>query len=423
MMQRIINNLHDAKSYMPDAIPGKIRNDMLLTLIFLQLLSEAWYDDLAQGDKKKQVKCPVMFDAQCDFKTCLVPYQPAFSSTPRGPWHTAAAIQAALTRLALIQPDGILNGVLRPERFSPQAFQDNTNLDHALMEISTVRVKGVRGKPAMDVLFAVALRHLPVGRDTLTTELAPLMAKLLHPQPSEIMYAPDCGHGQLATACIDASANCVVKPNITVYGWEANSDKWALARMQLLLRGVGAQDLQNTSYPAEPPHTAFDVGMVCVPVTARHWQPGHAWFDLIQRSSGALPQDSRMAPAWLAVSNMKPRTGRCALLVPLSVLREEGGRRWRQHVAEQNVLQAVISVPPLPRIERAGAHLLILLSRQKPASRVAFIGARQPNAQCERRNYHDYAILNAMQCFQEGRSDAYLFEADTAALPWGYWGI
>ena len=78
MMHRVITNLIDAQSYMPDGIPRKIRNDMLLTVLFLQLLSEAWHDDLARTDDARQAQCPqcpVMFDALCDFKTCLVAYR------------------------------------------------------------------------------------------------------------------------------------------------------------------------------------------------------------------------------------------------------------------------------------------------------------------------------------------------------------
>ena len=134
MMHRVIANLIDAQSYMPNGIPRKVCNDMLLTVLSLQLLSEAWHDDLARTDDARQAQCPVMFDAQCDFKTCLALYRQLGSSLPN---QTGAAVCAALTRLASIQPNGILNGVLRPERFSPQgpyraAFNDNTDLDYAL---------------------------------------------------------------------------------------------------------------------------------------------------------------------------------------------------------------------------------------------------------------------------------------------------
>ena len=422
MMHRVITNLIDAQSYMPDGIPRKIRNDMLLTVLFLQLLSEAWHDDLARTDDARQAQCPqcpVMFDALCDFKTCLVAYRQLGSALLQ----TSAAVCTALTRLAEIQPNGILNGVLRPERFSRQgtyraAFNDNTDLDDALSAISNIRVSGIRGGTTMHNVFSAALAQLRVGQDTLTTELAPLIAQLLHPQPSETIFAPDCGHGQLAIACVDAAASVCKTPRMTVVGWEAHPDKWALARMQLLLRGACVQHLQNTGCPAEPQHTAYDVGVVSVPATARRWQLGRAWFDLFQCAEGAPPPDSRMAPAWLAVSNMKPVTGRCALLVPLSVLSGEGGRGWRRHVVEHDLLEAVIRVPHMSRIERAGATLLILLSRQKRSKHVAFIQARQIDAGrgLHVENYHNNTILHTMKCFHEGTIDPHLFETDTALI-------
>jgi hypothetical protein len=335
---------------------------------------------------------------------------------------TSAAVCTALTRLAEIQPDGILNGVLRPERFSRQgpyrtAFNDNTDLDYALSEIDTIRVKGIRGGTNMHNMFSVALAQLRVGQDTLTTELAPLIAQLLHPQPSETIFAPDCGHGQLAIACMDAAAHVCKTPHMTVVGWEAHADKWALARMQLVLRGACAQHLQNIGCPAEPQHTACDVGVVSVPVTARHWKPSRAWIDLFQCASDTT-LDRRMAPAWLAVSNMQPATGRCALLVPLSVLSGEGGRGWRRHVVEHNLLEAVIGVPHMSWIERAGATLLILLSRQKRAKQVAFIQARQtePGREWCVESYHKNTILHTMKCFQQGTIDPHLLETDTAVM-------
>lgn len=179
-----------------------------------------------------------------------------------------------------------------------------------------------------------------------------LMVQLLQPKSGESVYDPAAGTGGMLIEAIrnmdDEKASYG-----KIYGQEKNLSTSAIARMNLFLHGakefkiVREDTLRSPQFIHHGQLQQFDCVLANPPFGLSKWGAEIFENDQWGRNIWGSPTDSNADYAWLQhmVKSMKPRTGRCAVVMPQGVL-FHGGREGaiRQKMIESDIVECVITL-------------------------------------------------------------------------------
>lgn len=276
-----------------------------------------------------------------------------------------------------------------------------------------------------------------------------LMVRLLKPELQHDVYDPCCGSGGMLIAAkeyIDEHGADGRKANL--FGQEFNGTVWSIAKMNMLLHGISAADLQNEDTLADPQHVEggelrrFDRVLTNPPfsinwgTTEKNADGTPAWapkfperFKYGQVPLGAKKADLMFLQHMVAVTR---DGGMVATVMPHGVLFRGGDEaRIRAGLIEEDLLEAVIGLAPnLFYGTPIPACILVLRQRVqqganrvsgKPATRqgkVLFINADREYFEGRAQNYllpeHIEKIVSTFDAFQQ--IDGFSAIVDSATL-------
>ncbi|WP_437578530.1 N-6 DNA methylase [Sorangium sp. So ce887] len=220
-----------------------------------------------------------------------------------------------------------------------------------------------------------------------TIAIAELMAELLAPSEGMRIYDPACGYGALLVAC----ATYVERRggdgrSLSLRGQEKSIEAWTLARINMLLAGLPDAQIDRGDTLRDPRstvdgHLVQHDRVLCVPPVGLSWG-GH---DVVERDRHArfrygVPPRNRSEFAFLQhmLASLHP-SGVMAMLAPGGVLFRGGTEgEIRKGMLQDDLFDAVVGLPANLLPARRGPAALLVLSRDKPASRkrkVLFIDA------------------------------------------------
>lgn len=217
-------------------------------------------------------------------------------------------------------------------------------------------------------------------------EIAELLAMLMAPQLGEEICDPACGTGSLLIQCAQQ-----LQPNersfVSLYGQEKNTSTWALAKMNLVLHGESNTHIEQGDTlraPCFADHESnlkqFDIVISNPPFNVPDWGFEIAKRDPFRRFERGVPPRSRADFAFILhmVGCMKPLTGRMAVMVPHGVLFRQGGEeKIRQSLIADNLIDAVIGLPPKLLFNSSIPTVILVLRRRKIDDPVLFVDASQ----------------------------------------------
>lgn len=214
-----------------------------------------------------------------------------------------------------------------------------------------------------------------------------LMVNLLDPREGMRINDPTCGSGGMLLECAEHVRKAGGNPrNLTLCGQEKNLGTWAIAKMNLLLHGLPDADIQKGDTLRDPKHVRngalqlFDRVIANPPFSLKEW----GWEDLANdRYNRFVPERAPRTKADFAfIQHMLATTrddGRLAVVMPHGVLFRGGAEgRIRQHLVEQDLIEAVIGLPANLFYGTGIPACILVLRRNKPAARrgrVLFIHA------------------------------------------------
>jgi len=202
-----------------------------------------------------------------------------------------------------------------------------------------------------------------------------LMVHLLQPKSGESVYDPAAGTGGMLIEAIrnmdDEKASYG-----KIYGQEKNLSTSAIARMNLFLHGakefkiVREDTLRNPQFIHHGQLQQFDCVLANPPFGLSKWGAEIFENDQWGRNIWGSPTDSNADYAWLQhmVKSMKPRTGRCAVVMPQGVL-FHGGREGsiRQKMIESDIVECVITLVGNLFYGAGVSACILFLNNNKPA--------------------------------------------------------
>jgi type I restriction enzyme M protein len=178
--------------------------------------------------------------------------------------------------------------------------------------------------------------------------------------------------------------------NYALYGQEANGSTWALCMMNMFLHNVNVSrdnirwgDTLNDPQLVEGPEELrrFNVVVANPPFSLDKWGAENAGSDKFKRFQRGIPPKSKGDYAFIShmieSSYLEPsHNGRVGVIVPHGVLFRGGSEGTiRQRLIEENLLDAVIGLPPNLFYGTGIPAAILLFRRRKRDDSVIFIDA------------------------------------------------
>jgi type I restriction enzyme M protein len=211
-------------------------------------------------------------------------------------------------------------------------------------------------------------------------QVSTLLARLLNAQPGDKICDPACGSGSLLIKV----AKQIGSDNFSLAGQESNGSTWALCKMNMFLHGMDSARIEwcdtinNPQLVQDRNLLKYNIVVANPPFSLDKWGVETAEHDKFQRFRRGVPPKSRGDYAF--ISHMVEATfedsGKVGVIVPHGVLFRAGSEgKIRQKLIEENLLEAVIGLPPNLFYGTGIPAAILLFNRAKRTTDVLFIDA------------------------------------------------
>lgn len=239
-----------------------------------------------------------------------------------------------------------------------------------------------------------------------------LIVRILDPQPGEDIVDPACGSGGMLVETINTVRDHGGDTRtLRLYGQEQNLTTAGIARMNLFLHDIEDFQIVRGDTLRDPAYLddggrirQFAMCIANPPFSLKEW--GHDTWAADPRAFCGVPPRTNADMAWIQhmVTSMKPGTGRVGVVMPHGVLFRGGAEgRIRQCLIEQDLLEAVIGLPPN-----------LFYSTSIPACILVF-RATKP----EERRQH-VLFVDGSARFSKGKNQNTMTDGDAAAIHTAY---
>ncbi|MGH9768929.1 MAG: type I restriction-modification system subunit M [Blastocatellia bacterium] len=181
-------------------------------------------------------------------------------------------------------------------------------------------------------------------------EVSALLAQLLQPKKGARICDPACGSGSLLIRVAEE----VGDNDFSLFGQESNGSAWALCRMNMFLHGKdGARiewgdTLNNPKLLEGDALKKFDIIVANPPFSLDKWGADNAARDFFCRFHRGVPPRGKADYAFIThmIETAAAGAGKVGVIVPHGVLFRGGAEgKIRQRLVEENLLEAIISLP------------------------------------------------------------------------------
>lgn len=379
--------------------PAEYKN-YILVMLFLKYISDVWRDHYEQyraqyGDDDERIRRRLrkerfVLPEGADFYTLY---------EKRNAPNLGEEINKALDAIEEANKEK-LEGVFRNIDFNSESHlgkpkERNARLKNLLDDFANERLdmrpSCINGQDVIGNAYEYLIGKFAAGAGKKAgefytpPEVSRLLAKLLDPQPGERICDPACGSGSLLIKCAEE----VGSTNYAVYAQESNGSTWALAMMNMFLHDItltrGAiqwGDTLGDPLLLEGDHLRrFNVVTANPPFSLDKWGADEAANDRYNRFHRGVPPTSKGDYAFIThmieTTYLEPsQNGRVGVIVPHGVLFRGGAEgRIRQSLIEENLLDAVIGLPPNLFFGTGIPAAILIFKRKRPDRRVLFIDA------------------------------------------------
>jgi type I restriction enzyme M protein len=211
-------------------------------------------------------------------------------------------------------------------------------------------------------------------------QVSTLLARLLNAQPGDKICDPACGSGSLLIKV----AKQIGSENFSLAGQESNGSTWALCKMNMFLHGMDSARIE-WSDTINNPHLVedrsllkYNIVVANPPFSLDKWGAESAQNDRYRRFQRGVPPKSRGDYAFIShmIESSVEDVGKVGVIVPHGVLFRGGTEGIiRRKLIQENLLEAVIGLPPNLFYGTGIPTAVLLFNRGKQTKDVLFIDA------------------------------------------------
>lgn len=211
-------------------------------------------------------------------------------------------------------------------------------------------------------------------------EVSTLLARLLKPKKGDRICDPACGSGSLLIKV----GNQVGSDDFFLAGQESNGSTWALCKMNLFLHGADSariewcDTLTNPRLLTNDELTKFNIVTANPPFSLDKWGAETAENDRFRRFWRGTPPKSKGDYAFIShmVEIALEGEGKVGVIVPHGVLFRSGAEgKIRRRMLEDNLIEAVIGLPPNLFYGTGIPAAILLFNKGKTTKDVLFVDA------------------------------------------------
>lgn len=237
-----------------------------------------------------------------------------------------------------------------------------------------------------------------------------LLAKLTKSHAGARICDPVCGSGSLLIRA-GQEVGC---SNFSLYGQEQDRSTWVLATLNMLLHGLDntiirwGDSLRNPKLKENGKLMKFDTVIGHPPFSLAEWGIDEAENDPYNRFWRGIPP--RHKGDWAFISHMieiaRENIGKIGVIVPHGALfRGANEKRIRRQTIEENLLEAVIGLPPNLFFGTSIPAVILIFNKGKKRKDVLFIDASKEYENIKNlnrlRDEDINKIVNTYQSFTE----------------------
>jgi len=380
--------------------PSEYKN-YILTMLFVRYLSDHWKDkqrELAEkykGDKERIRRALTrerfVLPEECDFD-----YLYAHRDAP----NIGELINIALEKIEDANKAKLEN-VFRNVDFNSepalgQTKERNRRLKHLLEDFNDARLdlrpSRVGHRDVIGDVYEYLIGKFAAGAGKKAgefytpPEVSTLLAKVVRPKPGDRICDPACGSGSLLIRVAKEVHNDDGTPskNFSLFGQESNGSTWALCRMNMFLHEQDAARIEwcdtitNPKLVEDDSLMKFNVVVANPPFSLDKWGADFAGHDPHRRFWRGIPPKSKGDYAFIThmIEIALADDGRIGVIVPHGVLFRGGSEGLiRQKLIEENLLEAVIGLPPNLFFGTGIPAAILIFHKGRKTTDVLFIDA------------------------------------------------
>lgn len=210
-------------------------------------------------------------------------------------------------------------------------------------------------------------------------EVVTLLVDILDPSEKMRICDPACGSGGMLIQSFYHLREKGQNPrNISLFGQERNIGTWAICKMNMLLHGLSNPRLEKGDTLRAPKLLekdgrlmTFDIVIANPPFSLKNWGYEEAQHDPYRRFRYGIPPKGYGDYAFVQhmIATLNPK-GRAGVVLPHGILFRGGAEgKIRKGILEDDLLEAVIGLPPNLFFGASIPACLFIVNKDKPKER------------------------------------------------------
>lgn len=209
-------------------------------------------------------------------------------------------------------------------------------------------------------------------------EIARLIVEILEPVDGMWICDPTCGSGSMLIECASyVAAHGGARTSLSLFGQEKSRDSWFMAKLNMLFHGIKnariekGDTLREPRFVTENNLTPFDLVVANPPFSLSGWGREVAENDPWNRFRFGVPPRGNGDLAFVQhmIATVKP-DGKLAVIIPHGALFRRGAEgEIRKRIVEEDLVDAVIGLPPRLFLGTGIPVAVLVIDRAKPRER------------------------------------------------------
>lgn len=215
-------------------------------------------------------------------------------------------------------------------------------------------------------------------------EVVRLMVQIVKPQAGMEVYDPTAGSGGMLIQSREYVEELGQNPDsLRLFGQDSKGTVWAICKMNMILHGIADADIENADTIEDPKHTQagtikkFDRILANPPFSQNYDRSKIKYAHRFRHFTPTNKKADLMFVQHMIASLKK--TGLMATVMPHGVLFRGGKEKdIRQDLIDDNLIEAIISLPPALFYNTGIPACIIIINKSKPDTlrdKVLFINA------------------------------------------------
>ena len=386
--------------------PSEYKN-YILTMLFIKYLSDLWkdkreeYEKKYHGDKQR-------VERALSRERFIVPEGSDFDYlySKRDAANIGELINIALEKIEDANKTKLEN-VFRSIDFNSdanlgQTKERNRRLKHSLEDFNDpkldLRPSRIGNRDVIGDVYEYLIARFAAGAGKKAgefytpPEVSTLLAKLLNPKSGDRICDPTGGSGSLLIRV----AKEVPNHNFFLAAQESNGSTWSLCRMNMFLHELDnariewCDTITNPKLIEGDSLMKFNIVVANPPFSLDKWGADHAENDRFHRFWRGIPPKSKGDYAFIShmVEIAIEGEGKVGVIVPHGVLFRGGSEGIiRRKLVEENLLEAVIGLPPNLFFGTTIPAAILLFNKGRKTKDVLFIDASREYLSGKNQNY------------------------------------